>query len=120
MLPMLASAFEPGQSRVCEPSADGLRFECRDKSGAAADPQPAAAQAAPRAPASPPVATPANAPPPVPVVADAPSTRPTASLPDYLRAAPGRDAADDVPAAKQGAGRVDDRGRPGPAPTNRL
>ncbi len=28
----LAHAFEPGHDRVCTPSADGLTFECRDKS----------------------------------------------------------------------------------------
>ena len=45
----LASAFEPGTTRVCEPSADGSRFECRDKTAAA----PTAAQRDARTPPDP-------------------------------------------------------------------
>lgn len=94
------AAFEPGSNQICEPSADGQRFVCRDATASAADaPEPApnaeAEYAEPIEPAF--AAEPEPEPDPAPAV-DTPSTPDTipssaSKLPSYLmnnRASAGR------------------------------
>ena len=95
-----AAAFEPGAPRICEPSADGQTFVCRDKGSAA--PIRSVSQAAPPAAAS--AATIRAADPTASTSSDTASTqvgskpRNTRALPDYLRQNP---SFTDSPAAAQ-------------------
>ncbi len=89
LLPMRASAFEPGRERICEPSADGRRFECHDKATGAADPVTDRVDRIPRNPPSAPAHMSHPAEPDRPA-AMAESAR-AASLPNYLRSTPARD-----------------------------
>lgn len=95
LLPLLANAFEPGRERICEPSADGRRFECRDKATGAADPVRDAPETVPRNPPSEPVHEFASATPEprAPAFADETTTHApaTSTLPDYLRSTPSSD-----------------------------
>ena len=83
-----AVAFEPGNERVCKPSADGQTFECRDKVTGEVD-APPEAQETPAAAVASKVSAPVPAA-PLPAPADdhdptAPSTR---KLPNYLMQRP--------------------------------
>ena len=83
-----AVAFEPGNERVCKPSADGQSFECRDKVTGEVD-APPEAQETPAAAVASKVSAPVPAA-PLPAPADdhdptAPSTR---KLPNYLMQRP--------------------------------
>jgi len=83
-----AVAFEPGNERVCKPSADGQTFECRDKVTGEVD-APPETQETPAAAVASKVSAPVPAA-PLPAPADdhdptAPSTR---KLPNYLMQRP--------------------------------
>jgi len=82
----LLCAFEHGSERICEPSADGEQFVCRDASAAKSEP---AAQATATEPAAEPVAeieaAPADS---EPTVADT-DPSPPSKLPNYLLHNPG-------------------------------
>lgn len=107
------TAFEPGTERVCEPSADGQSFDCRDKAtGELAE--PAKTEVRKAAPVPAPVAAPAAAPDPAPATGAAAPARPApaaSKLPNYLRQSPAAETA--VPAEPRAPS-----GNPQPAPTS--
>lgn len=83
----LAAAFEPGTRRVCEPSADGRRFECRDVQGQSGQGPALAAEPPARVPMPAPQLAQAK-PDPLPEPVEPPRARTARDLPNYLRQDP--------------------------------
>lgn len=83
-----AVAFEPGNERVCKPSADGQTFECRDKVTGEVD-APPETQETPVAAVASKVSAPVPATPmPAPVDDHDPTAPPARNLPNYLMQRP--------------------------------
>ncbi len=94
----LGLAFEPGAERICEPSADRTRFECRAKTGADITPARRTAAQAVAAPVEAPSAT-VDAPTET-VAAESPVSADNArALPSYLRSPSADRVSEPVPVA---------------------